>query len=91
MSTYLYLTCLDHDPPLRAESESGQHLCDLPAIRADVTRNRDSLVRLWDEGCLNPYGAPFRANSARFLAQHRTCRIGIVDEYGETYPALEES
>ena len=90
MSTYLYLTCLDHDPPLRAESESGQHLYDLPDIRTDI-RDRDALVRLWDDGALGQRwtGLP-RVNSLRFLSQHRTCRIGIVDEYGETHP-LEES
>ena len=36
MSTYLYLRCEDHDPPLVAREESGQHLYDLPTIRADI-------------------------------------------------------
>lgn len=43
MSTYLYLECLDHDPPLRADGESGQHLDDLPQLRADIAA-RDGLV-----------------------------------------------
>ena len=30
--------CLDHDPPLKADGESGQHLYDLPQIRKDIRR-----------------------------------------------------
>lgn len=83
MSTYIYLECRQHVPPLRAENESGQHLYDLPTLRQDI-RDREVLVRLWQE----EYGFPgyFRNNTARFLARHDGCPIGIVDEYGETYP-----
>ena len=82
MSTYLSLACLDHDPPLVAEDESGQHEYDLPDIRADL-RDRDVLVRLWyaDPGMQNY----FRNHTCRFLARHRDCRIGIVSEYGDWY------
>lgn len=83
MSTYLYLECLDHDPPLRAEDESGQHLYDLQQIRSDIA-HRDVLVEALDlDVSLGPY---FRRNSVRFLAAHRKCRVGIVDEYGKRYP-----
>ena len=49
MSTYIYLQCLDHDPPLRAQDESGQHYYDLPRIRADVA-NRVELIGEYDSG-----------------------------------------
>lgn len=91
MSTYVYLQCLDHNPPLRARDESGQHLYDLPRIRAEVA-HRSELVALIDEDRLPEYyttgvvGHYFQSNSARFLAEHAQCRIGIVDEYGEEHP-----
>ena len=83
MSTYLYLLCLDHTPPLEAEGESGQHLHNLPQIRADLT-NRDQIVAAWDDW--GDWGGHFRRNTARFLARHPACRIGIRDEYGVDHP-----
>lgn len=85
MSTRIFLECLDHDPPLQSDSESGQHLYDLPTIRADV-RDRDALARLWDEGAIS-WGS-FHGNSAKFLAEHKQCRIGIRDEYGVEHPLI---
>ncbi len=82
MSTYLYLQCLDHDPPLPADEESGQHLSDLPAIRAAIA-GRSVLMRAgpgW-----GPTGY-FAENTRRFLVAHHSCRIGIVDEYGVEHP-----
>ncbi len=81
MSTYLHLACLDHDPPLLAAEESGQHLYDLPRIRAEVA-NRDRIVAALDDYTQLGY---FEGNSARFFSQHRTCRVGIVDEYGQEH------
>lgn len=96
MSTYLYLQCLDHTPPLQAEDESGQHLYDLPAIRKDIAR-RVTLVDLYEDdasgwNARGAYfrGAYFRGNTVRFLAAHPACRIGIVDEYGKSYSTEEE-
>ena len=83
MSTYLYLECLDHDPPLRADDESGQHHYDLPRIRQMIA-DRDALLKHWDTEWTNTWS--FTTNTMRFLAQHRTCRIGIIDEYGERHP-----
>ena len=80
MSTYLYLTCLDHNPPLTADEESGRHLYDLPQIRYDIA-DRKWLV----ERSLTDYGIElgyFRNRSVRFLGQHANCNIGITDEYG---------
>lgn len=88
MSTWLYLECLDHTPPLPAEAESGQHLYDLPQIRADIA-DRDRIVANVEDGI---YPADhFRLSSARFLAKHPKCRIGIRDEYGVEHPVTEEN
>ena len=43
MSTWLYLQCESHDPPLENEGESGQHLYDLEQIWADL-ENRDRIA-----------------------------------------------
>ena len=90
MSTYVYLECLDHDPPLRADSESGQHLSDLPQIRADIAA-RDALLAVvaaseWGDV---PDMGYFRNATARFLVSHPRCRIGIVDEYGDRHALVE--
>lgn len=82
MSTYLYLECLDHDPPLRAEAESGQHLYDLPQIRRDIA-NRDKITELYMAGDFD--ASFFRNSTARFLAQHRDCRMRILDEFGDEH------
>ena len=86
MSTYLYLQCEDHDPPLSATEESGQHLYDLPQIRDDIA-NRDLLVAAAKDGMeMDGY---FRRNTLRFLRQHPKCRLGIWDEYGDEHPVAQ--
>lgn len=88
MSTYLYLECRDHAPVLRADDESGQHLYDLPQIRADIV-DRDAIVA----GYLDDRGPAehFRRNTAAFLAAHRSCELGIRDEYGRPYDLADTS
>lgn len=87
MSTYMYLKCLDHDPPLLAGRESGQHTYDLPQIRADIAQ-REVLVAAFDQDAVtDDY---FRSATIWFLAFHRKCRIGIEDEYGDQYPLVDE-
>jgi hypothetical protein len=86
MSTDLYLECLDHDPPLIAYDESGQHLSDLAQIRADLA-DRDRISATHADGWAHPNY--FRRNTARFLAAHPTCRIGIRDECGVEHPVVE--
>lgn len=91
MSTWVYLTCRDHEPPLLAADESGQHLYDLPRIRQEVA-DREQIAdanHWWQGGDGDPDGY-FRANSARFLAAHARCRIGITDEYGREHPTTDE-
>lgn len=89
MSTWLYLECLDHVPPIQAEDESGQHLYDLPSIREDIA-NRDVLVRMYENTIAADFGY-FRNHTVRFLAHHKMCRIGIRDEYGRDHPVKEEN
>lgn len=95
MSTYIFLECLDHDPPIQAEDESGQHLYDLPRIRAEVADREATAadVHSYEGSVLDEEfdpGAYFRCSSARFLAAHPNCRIGIRDEYGVEHPLTEE-
>lgn len=90
MSTWVYLECLDHDPPLRSDGESGQHLTDLPQIRSDIA-NRDLIVAAvkadFEIGELEHH---FRRNTVRFLVQHPSCRVGIRDEYGSEHATVED-
>ena len=86
MSTYIYLVCEDHNPPIRAECESGQHLHDLPQLRADIA-NRDALVAAHhDDMTTDDY---FRRNTIRLLVTHPHCRLSIVDEFGVNHPLTE--
>lgn len=87
MSTYLYLECVAHNPPLRADCESGQHLYDLPQIRADI-RNRATI--LTELGMEPDPACHFRRSTARFLQDHPHCPLAIVDEYGERHPTTGE-
>lgn len=88
MSTYIYLRCEDHNPPLRAEHESAQHIYRLPEVRAALA-DRERISK--DPMLVNGFSGTghFEANTAQFLAAHPLCRIGIEDEYGREYP-LEE-
>ena len=88
MSTWLYLECLDHDPPLCAADEVGQHLSDLPDVRRMIA-NRDTLVRFAKEYGAIPDGY-FAAHTLTFLRQHPRCRLRIVDEYDHEHPLTVE-
>ena len=92
MSTWIYIRCESHDPPLESEDESGQHLYDLPQIRADIA-DRERLVE-WYTGD-NASGLwyeleYFRRHTVKFLAKHQRCQIGIRDEYGREWPLVDE-
>ena len=89
MSTYIYLLCRDHSPVIQADGESGQHLYDLPQLRQDIA-DRDAIVHALQELDLYPYDSSYRCNTARFLAAHPRCHLGIVDEYGREHPIEEE-
>lgn len=85
MSTYLYLECLEHDPPLSSDGEVGQHLYDLPRIRREIA-DRDLFVTLARSEIGYGYDHHFTSNAVRFFAQHPNCRIRIVDEYEIEHP-----
>lgn len=87
MSTYVYLVCEDHSPPIRAVDESGQHLHDLPQLRADIA-NRDSLVAAHNDDMTTE--SYFRRNTIRFLVTHPHCRLSIVDEHGVAHSLTDE-
>ena len=90
MSTWLYLVCEDHNPPIVADDESGQHLYDLPQIRADVA-DRASVIEAWEHDEFDVEGDYFRRQSARFLSRHRACSIAICDEYGRAHALTEDA
>lgn len=78
MSTYLYLRCKSHNPPLDNDGESGQHLRDLDNIWDDIA-DRDTVTAAWRKG-FRPNDT-FRYNTAKFLVAHPHCDISVVDEY----------
>lgn len=82
MSTYLYLRCDSHTPPLEAGSHSGQHLYDLDQIFRDI-EDRDLIVKAWNND-MHP-NDQHRFATAAFLAEHPHCQITVVDEYGNTH------
>lgn len=84
MSTWLYLECQSHTPPLSSASEVGQHLYDLPTIRGYFAE-RQHLAEV-DADDLPDY---WRRTAARFFHDHPHCRVGIRDEYGEEHPIEE--
>lgn len=87
MSTYLYLECKCHNPPLRSD-DVGQHLYDLPRIRKEI-KHRALFSAILSAELDVSYGHHFTSNAARFLCEHKHCGIGILDEYGEEYPIEE--
>jgi hypothetical protein len=92
MSTYWYFECLDHDPPIRSREEFTQHTRDKRWDHAMQLANNRPVTRdtsYWS----TPLGATdedrshsyFDMNARDFLADHPTCRLGIVSEYGMHY------
>lgn len=90
MSTYVYLECLDHDPPLSSPDEVGQHLSDLPDIRRAI-QNKDLFIANAAADLDVDYGSRFANTAASFLVSHPKCAIGIFDEYGRRHPIEVES
>lgn len=93
MSTYLYLQCDSHTPPLQSAHEVGQHLRDLPRIHDEINRRAD-LYRAHQNGYLGyetDYGSQFANTLRTFLIQHPHCDLRIVDEYGDTHPLEAEA
>ena len=84
MSTDLYLECKDHDPPLTSDGEVGQHLYDLVDIGKMIAQ-KDAIIALLATDAPLSWDSYFASNTARFLARHPRCNIGIVDEYGKRH------
>jgi hypothetical protein len=82
MSTYWYLQCLDHDPPLRSDDEVEQHTYGLPAIRV-VYENRHTILEVAEWMTLDDR---YARNAMQFLAGHLDCRLQFVSEYGDIEP-----
>lgn len=76
MRTYVYLACLDHEPPLVSRDEA-----DIAKVRSWVDR-RAQLVPLQRE-CLLDLSDQFFRHTVVFLVDHEHCRIGARTEYGE--------
>jgi hypothetical protein len=89
MSTYIYLECLSHDPPLTSDSDVGQHLYDLPRIRRDIA-NRELFIANAAAGLDTDYGDRFVNATAWFLRSHPRCDIGIYAD-GEYYPTTVDN
>jgi len=80
-----------HNPPLTAMDESGQHLSDLPRIRKEIFERFGPTVDELNLDNCDDDGLYFRHNSLKFISQHEECVIGIIDEYGTTYPVKEKA
>ncbi|AVO26064.1 hypothetical protein SEA_Phreeze_86 [Mycobacterium phage Phreeze] len=90
VSTFLYLQCDSHEPPIRSDGEVGQHLYDLSDIRGYIA-NRDLLAQIVDMDLGVNFDSHFASNAAYFLQKHRACKISIQDEYGKQYDTIGDS
>lgn len=86
MSTYIYLRCDSHTPPLEADGHSGCHLYDLEQIFSDL-EDREQIVAAWNNG-MRPRNS-YRYATAAFLSDHPHCEITVIDEYGRTHTPQE--
>jgi hypothetical protein len=90
MSTYWHYECLDHSPTLQSDEEFTQHTDDKwfkqgveMAMNRPQAEDDGSYWRGGFEGDGGEAGAYFRMNALKFLHFHPTCRIGLINEYGE--------
>lgn len=85
MSTYLYLQCLEHDPPISSDGEVGQHLYDLDDVKK-LYVNRELLIQMQKQDLPITWDSNFQSNASRFFCQHPNCTVQVVTEYGDVYP-----
>ena len=90
MSTYIYLECLDHDPPVTSDGEVGQHLYDLSDVRKMIA-NKEVIIEFMKVMDNFQWDSHFDSNTARFLRDHPKCKIAIYSEYGDYYSIEEGS
>ena len=74
MSTWWYLECASHEPPIRSEDAVEQHTHGLTAIRKAI---REAVID--DPRVMTRY----ESNAARFVLQHPHCALCFVSEYGD--------
>lgn len=89
MSTWLYLRCDAHTPPLYSE-DVGQHLYDLPNIGQYIA-GRDFLASEENPVYDGTPASHFGGNAQAFLKEHPKCPLSIEDEYGHEHPTSEET
>lgn len=87
MSTYLYLQCIAHDPPITASAESGQHLYDLDRLREELA-HREVYAKASKAGAT--FNDQYTNATAHFLSEHPLCPLKIVDEYGTFHPIVKD-
>lgn len=93
MSTYWYFECLDHTPPLQSSEEFTQHTRDRHWDRAMEMAAARPVERGDDYWRLGPHAsdaersdAYFTMQTRAFLSEHPSCRLGLVNEYGDHEP-----
>ena len=89
MSTYWYLECLDHDPPIISDMEFTQHTND-DAFRAAIDLANSRPIGSKDFTYNDSLRDYFDGNARRFLIQHPSCRLGLVNEYDKRQPLPEK-
>jgi hypothetical protein len=82
MSTYWYLECTDHDPPIRSADEVEQHTYGLDPIR-ELVRRRAEIADDAFPDYPRDYDY-FARHAVTFLVQHPKCSMRLVSEYGDT-------
>lgn len=78
MSTYFFLQCEDHDPPIRTDRESGQHYYNLQQIFEDLDNRR--FIEECNAQDIDPDDY-YRRHTFQFLRDHPHCTITVWDEY----------
>lgn len=81
MSTWVYYACIDHDPPLVNDLESGQH-GEVDEMRK-LLEGRETWLSMLDEyGEHIQLAERYTANGVQFFQHHPRCALACVDEYG---------
>lgn len=90
MSTYYYLECLAHTPPIVSTEESARKSSQISQIREDW-EHREEIWWSYDSGLLTnvEFGSP-RMATIHFMEHHKDCPVQIRSEYGEVYPIAAE-
>ena len=91
MSTWIYLQCDSHTPPLSSDGEVGQHLYDLPDIRRHIKNRELYRYMAGQDLMIDTQGNHYAGNAFRFLNSHPDCDVSICAEYGRPHPLEPEA